>query len=163
MKTLLIMRHAKSSWDDQAVPDRERPLKPRGERDAPHMGELLRRESLVPQAILASTAVRARMTADLVAEACGFEGDIDFQDGLYGAAAEACLDVLRGLPDAVQTALLVAHNPGLEELVTDLTGENEHLGTSTIAHIELDIQHWSDLADETEGRLKAMWRPRETT
>ena len=163
MKTLLIMRHAKSSWGDESLPDHERPLNARGERDAPRMGQLLRREGLIPQAILASTATRARASAQMVADACGFEGEIDFEANLYGAAPEVCRQVLSLLPDAVQIALVVAHNPGLEELLSDLTGEAEHLPTGAIAYIELALDRWAGLGLDTEAQLMHLWRPRDIT
>ena len=127
------------------------------------MGQLLRREGLIPQAILASTATRARASAQMVADACGFEGEIDFEANLYGAAPEVCRQVLSLLPDAVQIALVVAHNPGLEELLSDLTGEAEHLTTGAIAYIELALDRWAGLGLDTEAQLMHLWRPRDIT
>ena len=161
MKTLLVMRHAKSSWKDSTLPDEQRPLNKRGLANAPRMGRLLWETGLVPQAILSSTAVRARQTALAVAEACGFEGDIQFEAGLYGAPPETYLELLRAAPADLARVLVVGHNPGVELLVTELTGEEEHLSTGAIARIELDIAGWADLNVDTEGRLEAIWRPRE--
>ncbi len=161
MKTLLIMRHAKSSWKHDDLPDDQRPLNKRGKRDAPRMGQLLREVGLVPQVIITSTAERARLTAAAVAEASGFDGEVRPEAGLYNADVEACLAVVRGLADQFQTAMIVGHNPGLEEVVADLTGEDEHLTAGAIARLELPIEHWADLSDHTEARLEALWRPRE--
>jgi phosphohistidine phosphatase len=161
MKTLLIMRHAKSSWKQAEVADDQRPLNKRGQRDAPRMGRLLRENDLVPQAIFSSTAERARQTATAVAEANGFEGQIQFDASLYAAPAEAYLLVLRGLPAEMHVAMVVGHNPGVDELVEELTGEDEHLSTGAIARVELDIPNWADLNAETEARLEAIWRPRD--
>src|SRR5438105_3329988 len=111
MKTLLVMRHAKSSWKDSEQPDELRPLNKRGKRDAPRIGRLLREKSQVPQAILSSTAERARQTAMAVAEASGFEGEIQFEPSLYAAPPEAYLALLRALPAELQSAMVVAHNP----------------------------------------------------
>ena len=163
MKTLLIMRHAKSSWRESALADDQRPLNKRGRRDAPRMGQLLRETGLVPQAILSSTAERARQTAAAAAEACGFEGEIQYEASLYAAPAEAYLAVLRGLPAEIQNALVVGHNPGVDELVEELTGEDEHLSTGAIGRVELALERWADLDGETEGRLETIWRPREQT
>lgn len=161
MKTLLIMRHAKSSWKEGAQSDEQRPLNKRGQRDAPRMGQLLREAGLVPQVVLSSTAERARQTALAVAEACGFEGEIQFDANLYAAAPEAYLAALHGLPAETQIALVIGHNPGVEALFEELTGEDEHLSTGSIARVELPIENWTDLVAETEARLESLWRPRE--
>jgi phosphohistidine phosphatase len=161
MKTLLIMRHAKSSWGDSSMPDHERPLNARGERDAPRMGKLLRREGMVPQAIIASSAVRAQATARAVAEASGFEGEIEVKNALYGAAPESYREVLAKLPDQVDSVLVIGHNPALDELLDELTGEEEHFPTAAIARVELDLDDWADWTDDTGAKLVEMWRPRE--
>jgi phosphohistidine phosphatase len=161
MKTLLVMRHAKSSWKEAAQADEKRPLNKRGRRDAPRMGRLLREKGLVPQAIVSSTAERARQTAIAAAEASGFEGEIQFEASLYAAPAEAYLALLQGMAPELQIVMVVGHNPGVDELVEELTGEDEHLSSGSIARIELPIERWEDLSPETEARLETSWRPRE--
>jgi len=161
MKTLLVMRHAKSSWKDAVLPDEQRPLNKRGRANAPRMGRLLREENLVPQTILSSTAVRAQQTALAVAEACGFAGEIQFEASLYGAPTETYLACLRDLPAEPEVVLAVGHNPGVEALLAELAGEDEHLPTGSIALIELELARWADLTAETAGRLQTIWRPRE--
>ena len=161
MKTLLVMRHAKSSWKHAVLPDEQRPLNKRGRANAPRMGRLLRETGLAPQAILSSTAVRARQTALAAAEACGFEGEIQFEPSLYGASAEIYIRLLGAVPGDPAVVLAVGHNPGVESLLAELTGEDEHLPTGSIARIELDLARWADLTAETEGRLETIWRPRE--
>ena len=161
MKTVLLMRHAKSSWKDDALADDQRPLNKRGRHDAPHMGQLLRDAELPPQAILSSTAVRARETAVAVAEASGFGGEIQYDASLYAAPPEAYVAALRQLAPDIQVALVVGHNPGLEALVQELTGEDEHMPTAAIARVNLAIEQWSELSLETEGHLETIWRPRE--
>jgi phosphohistidine phosphatase len=161
MKTLLIMRHAKSSWKNDALADDQRPLNKRGRRDAPHMGQVLREAGLAPQAILSSTAVRARQTAMALAETSGFGGEIQYEANLYAAPPEAYLAAACQLAPDIEVALLVGHNPGVEELVAELTGEDEHMSTAAIARVHLAIEQWADLNAETEGRLETIWRPRE--
>jgi phosphohistidine phosphatase len=161
MKTLLIMRHAKSSWGDSSLPDHERPLNERGERDAPRMGKLLKREGMVPQAIVASSAARAKATARAVAEASGFASEIEYAAALYGAGPEEYRQVLGRLPGHVECALVVGHNPSSEELLAELTGEDEHFPTAAIARVELELDEWADWDDETSARLVEMWRPKE--
>jgi phosphohistidine phosphatase len=162
MKNLLIMRHAKSSWKHSTLADHERPLTKRGLRDAPRMGRLLRENGPEPEAILTSTAVRARATAAAVAEALAFAGEISLQPGFYPGAPEAYFDALSRLPDSVATALVIGHNPGLEELLETLTGEDEALATATIAHVQLPISSWTGLSPDVEGTLASLWHPRST-
>jgi phosphohistidine phosphatase len=161
MKTLLILRHAKSAWDDPDVADHERPLNKRGKREAPRMGQLLRDENLVPDLIVSSTAKRARRTAKLVAEASGYEGEIELAETLYLAGAEAYLDALSKVPDQFQRVMVVGHNPGLEELVEVLTGEAESLPTAALAEIALSIVSWRQADESAEGKLVNVWQPRE--
>jgi phosphohistidine phosphatase len=123
MKTLLILRHAKSSWKDAELEDHDRPLNKRGEHDAPRMGHLLREEDLVPDLILSSTAKRARKTAEAVAEASGYTGEVELIPELYGGGPEAYLETLHNLPGENLRVLVVGHNPDLEELVEMLTGK----------------------------------------
>jgi phosphohistidine phosphatase len=161
MKTVLILRHAKSSWGSASLPDHERPLNKRGQRDAPRMGRLLHDEELLPDLILTSTAVRARATADLIADASDFEGPIKQSREFFHAPAADFIHVLRRLPDDYERVLLVAHNPGLEELLSELTGEDESLPTAALAQVELPISRWSELRANGRGRLVNLWRPRE--
>jgi len=158
VKTLLVLRHAKSSWDDAALDDHERPLNARGERDAPRIGQLAREEGLVPELIVSSDAVRARLTAAAMADATG--GRILLDPRLYHASATDILAALRSVvEDNLEIVMIVGHNPGLEELVAVLTGELEHLPTAALAQIELPIEGWSDLDTATRGTLIGVWRP----
>lgn len=161
MKTLLILRHAKSSWKETGLADHDRPLNKRGLRDAPRMGKLLREEGLVPDLILGSTARRAKKTAEAVAEASGYEGEIQLEAGLYAAGPEAYLEALHVLPEEVQNVLVVGHNPGLEELVELLTGEAVSLPTAALARVALPVESWGSLTEEIEGELVRLWVPRE--
>jgi phosphohistidine phosphatase len=159
MKTLLLLRHAKSSWKDETLPDHDRPLNQRGKRDAPRMGMLLREEGLVPDLILTSSAKRAVSTAKFVAEASGFDGEMQVSRDLYASGPDAYIEQLETLPDIYYTVLVIGHNPGMEELLEALTGEIQSLPTAALAHIELDLDRWDDLAEET-GKLVGLWLPR---
>jgi len=160
MKTLLILRHAKSSWKDMSLTDHDRPLKKRGLRDAPRMGKLLREEGLVPDLILSSTAKRALKTAVLVADASGYEGDIDVQREFYPGYPDTYIDVLRETGDEVQIVMVVGHNPGLEELLDRLTEAGEFLPTAALAQVTLPVQSWDELNYETSGEMVNLWLPR---
>jgi phosphohistidine phosphatase len=162
LKTLLILRHAKSSWSDSSIDDHERPLNQRGRRDGPQMGKLLRELELTPDLIITSDAVRARDTAEAVAEAADYGGTIRPEHRLYAATPADILGVLRATPDAhAGSVMIVGHNPGLEELVAQLTGEHEDLPTAALVHVALPIDRWRDLKGTTRGELVGIWRPKE--
>ncbi len=113
MKTIILMRHAKSSWKETDLADHERPLNKRGEKDAPRMGKLLRDHNLVPQVILSSTAVRCSQTAEAVADKIDYKNEVIYSPTLYLAEPQTYLDALQGLSDDVDCVLVVGHNPGL--------------------------------------------------
>jgi phosphohistidine phosphatase len=162
MKTLLVLRHAKSSWDDASLDDHERPLNARGRRDAPRMGDLLRTERLVPGLIISSDAVRAHATAVAVAEAAGYGGEIVMEPLLYHAGPEDAIAVLQSVADAgADTVMIVGHNPGLEELVEQLTSESHDLPTAALVHLTLPIDSWRELSADTRATLVRLWRPKE--
>lgn len=161
VKTILVMRHAKSSWDDESMPDQDRPLNKRGKHDAPRMGDLLKTEGLLPDLIISSSAKRAQSTVELVAEAADYTGEIRWDDSLYATGPEAYVAVMRTLPDDVGKVMVVGHNPGLEELVAMLTDEWARLPTSAIAEIKLNLSHWAELGYEPIGKLGHVWRPKE--
>jgi phosphohistidine phosphatase len=161
MKTLLLMRHAKSSWKQVGLADHERPLNKRGKGDAPRMGNLLWEKDLVPELILCSAALRARRTAEIVAEASGYDGDISYLDYLYGGEPSDFLHALHSYADEEAIVLVVGHNPDLRDLLETLTDEWERLPTAAIAHLSLPIDRWGDLRDDTVAELVQVWRPRE--
>jgi phosphohistidine phosphatase len=166
MKTLLILRHAKSSWKDEALPDHDRPLNKRGKEDAPRMGKLLLDEDLIPDLILSSDALRTRTTTELVVEESHFDGEIIYSRDLYAAESETCIQVLAEMGGEARCVMIVGHNPGLEELLQDLTGEYMPLPTAALAQVNLAIDHWSELAaseleDTPQGKLVNLWRPKE--
>jgi phosphohistidine phosphatase len=161
MKTLLLMRHAKSSWKDPELSDNERPLNKRGKKDAPYMGEMLKEKELVPQLVLSSTAVRARQTAELVAAACGFVGDVVYLDSYYLAEPDAYLAGLSAQSDDLERIMIVGHNPGLEGLLQILSGRIEALPTGTIAYLSLPVTSWHSLQHDTEGELLELLLPRD--
>lgn len=161
MKTLLILRHAKSSWTNARLTDHERPLNPRGRRDAPRIGVLLRDEDLVPDLIITSSAERARATAELVALNCDYEEDIVVTRDLYHGAPEDYLETIGELAGDSEVVLVVGHNPGIAELVAYLTDEDERMPTAALAQVTLAIKMWSELEAEVQGVLQNLWRPKE--
>jgi len=162
MKTLFLLRHAKSSWDDPGLADFDRPLNGRGERNAPMMGELMRRKGFEPDVILSSPAERARGTAIAAKKAGGLDGKIAYDDRIYEASTNTLRKVVSEIDDTCKSAMLVGHNPGMEGFVRYLTGDDERMPTAALAVIELDIKSWSKIA---EGccTLKKIFRPKELT
>ena len=161
MKTLLLLRHAKSSWKDSDLEDHDRPLNTRGKREAPRMGQLLKEEQLLPDFILSSSAKRCRKTAEHVIHESGYRGETRITGDLYEAGAEQLRRVLAALGDEISRVLLIAHNPGLEELLEGLTGAYTPLTTAALARLDLPIEHWRDLSEDTRGVLVKNWQPRE--
>lgn len=160
MKTLYIMRHAKSSWDDAGISDLERPLNERGKRTAPFMGGLMRRRGLLPDVILSSPAKRARKTAVLVKQGGSLDADIVFDEQIYEASPNNLRQAVAAIGGEFSSAMLVGHNPGIEGFIRYLTGSLEPMPTGALAVIELGVDSWSDVSDNC-GELKTVIRPKE--
>lgn len=160
MKTLLILRHAKSSWKDPGMTDHDRPLNTRGKHDAPRIGQLLSDQGLQPDLILSSTAKRARSTAKRVVEGGRWSCSPQLLDELYLASADTYIEVLRQQPDAYERILVVGHNPGLEDLVLQLTATNLTLPTAALVQVEFEIDTWFEMPNHGRGKLVAHWEPR---
>ena len=163
MKTLMLLRHAKSSWKEEGISDHDRPLNKRGKKTAPVMGHLILGNQLVPDLILSSTAVRARTTAKAVAKACNYNNAIEHIEELYLASAGELLFQAQSLvhDDDIDRMMLVAHNPGMEHLVSKLSGHPEPFPTAALAVFELGIDSWQALELGVETSLLHLWRPRE--
>jgi phosphohistidine phosphatase len=162
MRTLFLMRHAKSSWDDASLADFDRPLNGRGERTAPLMGELMKREAFAPDIILSSPAERAKQTAIAAKKAGGLDAEMTFDDRIYEASPNALRQVASEIDDRHSSVMLVGHNPGMEGFVRYLTGQLEPMPTAALAVIDLDIEGWADVA-ENSGTLRNVFRPKELT
>ncbi len=160
MKRLLILRHAKSSWDHPDLADIDRPLNKRGLRDAPRMGRWMKQQSLIPDVIASSPAERAKTTARLAAEACGYQHPIKQVGDFYGGGPEAYVHWLQGLPEDNRVVLVVGHNPDLETLLNILTGEVTALPTAALAEVELNVGRWAALARSPAGKLLHLWSPK---
>jgi len=158
-KTLLLMRHGKSSWKDKKIPDHERPLKKRGKAASAEIGKILRENELIPQAILSSPALRASETAEIVAKESGFPGKVTFIDSFYMAEPDVYIDYLKGLDDSLERVMIVSHNPGLEAFMQLLDGRLEALPTGSMVYLCLNINHWSNLSFETDAEMIGFWDP----
>jgi len=160
MKTLLIMRHAKSSWKQEGQPDHDRPLNDRGKRDAPRMGHLLAEEGILPDRILCSSAKRARKTAAAVAEVLKCEDRLELHDDLYSAAPALYVKLLRELPEDVNTVLIVGHDPAMTEFASELSGNFTEMPTAAIACFTIPIAYWKALSPGIKCELRGHWLPR---
>ena len=154
------MRHAKSSWDNASLADYDRPLNDRGLESAPLMGRLIKKRGYIPDAVVSSPAKRAKKTAKLACEAAGITTSILFDEQIYEASPHTLAEVLSKVGDGVRSAMIVGHNPGMEGLIRFLTGEVAAMPTAAFAVIDLDIEKWSDIGDQT-GELVEVLRPKE--
>lgn len=172
MKTVYILRHAKSDQGDGSISDHDRPLNARGREVAPQMGAYLKAKGYKPDLVLCSTARRTVETCDLVRPSLG-DITVTFEEGLYLAEAQAILGRLRRLDDALGSVMTIGHNPGLEELADDLsqspkTPDEERLHrrlrekfpTCALAVIAVPVKRWREIKPGT-GTLIDLMRPRD--
>lgn len=160
MKTLLLMRHAKSSWKDEHLGDHERTLKKRGRKDAKNMAKIIQKNDLVPDLILCSSAVRAVETVEVVAETLGYKNEIIYSDALYMGEPNNFVEALKAVDKHIEKVMIVAHNPGLEAYLQIIDGEIESLPTAGLGYLMLGIDKWKDLSFETMGDLVGYWTPK---
>ena len=147
MKTLFLLRHAKSSWDYPELRDFERPLAARGERQAPEMGRrFLQRDSSV-KCIISSPAVRARSTAKLMAEAIGFPvDDVVSNPDLYFCGTSMYLKAASLVDEDCDCAMLVGHNPTITDFANEMSNANiANIPTCGLVELSLPIDHWSEI------------------
>lgn len=161
MKTLTIVRHAKSSWADLSQPDFQRALNARGERDAPRVGATLKERFGAVDAMVSSPAKRAITTARILAEALDYPVDrIHQEPEIYEASLDTLLGVVRQYSDAFETLLMVGHNPGFQALATCLTGERfDNLPTCGVVRAQLDVASWSEVKPGC-GKLQDFLMPK---
>jgi phosphohistidine phosphatase len=162
VKTLLVLRHAKAQPDAPSG-DWARHLTDRGRRNAQAMGEAVKAMTGIPDAIVSSDANRARQTAEIVAEAIGFDGQVALDHAIYGAGLIDLFEVVTSLPEPAGSVLVVGHNPGFEALAAALAGldaTDVRLPTAGLAHLELDLERWGDVVSGC-GRLLAIRTPKD--
>jgi phosphohistidine phosphatase len=154
VKNLLLLRHAKSSWDEPALDDHDRPLSARGVRAARWIASHLRERQLRPELVLSSSARRARQTLDAVQSVLDDAVDVQVDDELYGASAYALVQRLRIVDASIASVMVIGHNPGLEDLAVDLAGDGDPTAlkqlhtkfpTAALAVLDLDHSEWARL------------------
>jgi len=162
-RRLIVLRHAKSDWSDD-LPDHERPLAPRGIRDAPKLGRWLGEHGYVPDHVVCSTARRTRETWERISDALPSKPSVEYDEDLYGAGPEEFLNAVRRVPGDVGTLALVGHEPGVSELTLHLAGDGEDTRLvqakfpTGAAVVLVTGDTWADLA---AARLEAFFRPRD--
>lgn len=168
MKTLLMLRHAKSSWEEPQLSDHQRPLAPRGKKAAPRIGSYMSANGLLPDLVLCSPARRAVDTWTLVSEQLQTMPEVKLLEDLYHTGPGTILSLLHELPDSISTVLLVGHNPTFEELALSLSGsgDEESLAemarkypTGALAVIDISVDQWREVQPGT-GSLRSFIRPR---
>ena len=163
MRRLYLLRHAKSSWDEPGLGDRDRPLAPRGRKASKLIAEHLREEAIEPELVLCSPSVRTRQTLERI----GLEdAEVRIEDELYGASAGELLAVLNDVADGVDSVMLIGHNPGMESLALELAGSGAELArmrekfpTAALATLAFEGS-WRELAPDS-AELVAFVKPRE--
>lgn len=162
MKTVFLIRHAKSSWKDPSLDDVDRPLNKRGLRDAPFMAKLLKGRGVQPDRLLSSPAKRAHTTATYFAEALGIPpSQIEIRREIYEAFPEDILDLIQELPGALSTVLIFGHNPTFTSFVNKFTEEYiANVPTCGIVHLEAAVDSWGRF-DEDNGTVRAFYYPKQ--
>lgn len=160
MLTLYLLRHAKSSWDDASKRDFERPLSHRGRKACATIGEFIQEKRIDFDLVLVSTAVRTRETIELIKERAKFRGEVRYDERIYEATVTQLLEVISQIDNERKNVLIVGHNPGIEELLALLTGEQQRITTANFAKIKVKAPMWSaNLANK--GTLDLIVRPKE--
>lgn len=160
MKTLYILRHAKSSWSTANMADFERPLNERGIKAAPFMGKTMAANDFLPDLILSSPAERARQTALLVRKAGRMQAEIRYDERIYEASPLRLMEIVSELDNEIESVLLIGHNPGLEGLIKFLTDKLEPMPTAGLAVVDLKIDDWNAIKRDCCS-LRTMIRPKE--
>ncbi len=159
MKTLLILRHAKSSWDNLQMSDFERPLNARGLEAAPFIGKIIYDKKLQPDLVLSSPAKRAKQTAILIKQSAQISANIKYEQKIYEASPLILVEIISEIDDNFALILLVGHNPGLESLVRILAGQLQPMPTAALAKINLNIEKWADIKADC-GNLEFLITPK---
>lgn len=176
MRRLMLLRHAKSSWDHMDLDDADRPLAPRGLAAAPLLGRYISHEGLLPDLVLCSSATRARQTWDLVSAEWD-QADktilprLEMRPSLYLASQTELHSIIRRIDDDIGLIMIIGHNPGMEQLAARLVSQGDPRGlkqmakkfpTAALAVIRFSIDHWSALTPG-QGKLDSFVRPKDLT
>ncbi len=155
MKTLLVVRHAKSSWDVPSQDDRERPLNNRGKKNAPEMAKRLRKKGVKIDLLVSSPALRAFDTARIFAKELDMKKkNIVQEEKLYGAGTDNFYEVIAGLPDKQDSIALFGHNPGITEFVNSLSSVRiDNMPTCAVFAVTADTKTWANFKESLKSFL----------
>ncbi|RPI65636.1 MAG: histidine phosphatase family protein [Ignavibacteriales bacterium] len=149
MKTLILVRHAKSSWKDETLSDFDRPLSKRGKKDAPFMGKLLKKNGIKPDLVVASSAIRALETAEVICKEMDFPKEkLIYDKKLYAAGDDDIIRVINSVNDSVENLMIIAHNPGLTDLANMLSDKFiDNIPTAGVVELKFD-ESWADVRSQ---------------
>ena len=159
-KTLILMRHAKSDWGDDAISDHDRSLNPRGRRDSPRMARWLKELDLVPDLILCSSAKRTRQTVQLMCEQWDPSPNVSYTEALYLASPDTILKTSKSDGCDADVFMVVAHNPGTAYLACHLADQSLEMPTAAAAIFEIEITDWNQLRPTSPMRMTQWMRPK---
>jgi phosphohistidine phosphatase len=160
MKTLLLLRHAKSSWKDPGLADFERPLNDRGRKAAEIIGRFIAKENVAIDLVISSPAVRARQTAELALRYAKRSPELRFDQRIYEASPTRLLEIVSQIEDNRNAVLLIGHNPGMEELLALLVGGEQQMSTASLAKVSLSSKKW-DKVMAGKGTLDSFVKAKE--
>jgi phosphohistidine phosphatase len=167
VRTVILLRHGKSSWSDPTLADRDRPLAPRGERASRSIAKYIRRKKVRPTLVLCSPSLRTRQTLAAIEPALGDHCSVELEPQLYAASEEELLERLRALPESVESVMLIGQNPGLQELARALASRGAELSrleqnvpTGALATLIVDSETWAAL-EPGDGELVDYVVPRQ--
>ena len=158
MKTLTLIRHAKSSWLDMSIDDFDRPLNKRGKKDGPFMNTWLKKHAVQPELVLCSPASRARLTLDALSYLSTYAKETRLVDDMYESSYLTLVSVIQDIPESIDHAALIGHNPGLSDLAHYLSRDDfDRLVTSAVLILELDITQWKDIKPHCGSIRTHVW------
>jgi len=160
MRTLYLLRHAKSSWKDANLADFDRPLSGRGRRACETVGMFLKDKEITFDLVVSSPAVRARQTTDLLLRAAKMRPELRFDERIYEATTTRLLEIVSQFENEHKAVLLVGHNPGMQELLSLLTGQSEEYPTAALTKIAFKNLKWSEVGNK-KGSLEWLVTPKE--
>ncbi|HXD33766.1 MAG TPA: histidine phosphatase family protein [Pyrinomonadaceae bacterium] len=161
MKTLWLLRHAKSSWSDSTLEDHERPLNDRGHRGALAVGKFIKKNKISPELILCSTATRAQQTLEIIVDVSGFSNEVQNLNSLYLCSTQGLIDHVTSLAESLSSVMMIGHNPGMESFLTHLSGVEKHMPTAALAEIKVESESWQDVQKRNSARLQWLITPKD--
>ena len=159
MKTLYLLRHAKSSKDDLTIKDHDRPINSKGKDQCESISTIICDEKIMPNLIISSSALRAKQTAEIVAKDIQFKGKLELNRDLYEAKVDRYMKILKNISDDYTSVMLVGHNPTHEEFLAKLISGQISLSTASLVCIELSVSLWKEINADTKGRLIKILTP----